>query len=214
MRDLEMRGAGDILGSRQHGHIAAVGFHLYTRLLAQAVQRLKQEELPAVPQAAQGLWKALPGPAVAVELPLPSAIPEEYIPDRDLRLQIYRRLADLREEADLDALAGELGDRFGPTPPELENLLYQLQVKIRATRAGVEVISSENGQILIQLRTGGQDDFPDLGLDVRWSKRGLWLGRAGRPEWRDRLLSVLQELDRGRPQIGRGEDPVTQARQA
>jgi transcription-repair coupling factor (superfamily II helicase) len=214
MRDLEMRGAGDILGSRQHGHIAAVGFHLYTRLLAQAVQRLREEELPAVPQAAQGLWKALPGPAVAVELPLPSAIPEEYIPDRDLRLQIYRRLADLRAEQDLDALAGELGDRFGPAPSELENLLYQLQVKIRAARAGVEAISSENGQILIQLRVGGQDDFADLGPDVRWSKRGLWLGRAGRPEWRERLLILLQDLDRGRPLNARGEDPVTQARLA
>jgi transcription-repair coupling factor (superfamily II helicase) len=197
MRDLEMRGAGDILGTRQHGHIAAIGFHLYTRLLAQAVHRMRSQEEGEGMEAPAGLAEPVPMPA-AVELPLPSAIPADYIADRDLRLQIYRRLADIRVEKDLEALAGELADRFGPPPPEVENLLYQLQVKVLAADADVEGISSENGQILIQIHGRTEGDLPDLGGDVRWSKRGLWLARAGRAEWRERLLEVLQALGTAR----------------
>ena len=198
MRDLEMRGAGDILGTRQHGHIVAIGFHLYTRLLAQAVQRLRSQEGGEEMEAPGGLAEPASMP-VSVELPLPSAIPADYVSDRDLRLQIYRRLADIRVEPELEALAGELAERFGPPPPELENLLYQLRVKLLAAGADVEGISSENGQILIQIHGRSEDDMPDLGQDVRWSKRGLWLSRAGRADWRERLLEVLQALGTARP---------------
>ena len=100
MRDLEMRGAGDVLGVRQHGHIAAIGFHLYTRLLAAAVRRLKGgRDLGPEPGAAL----ATPDPLmVSVELPLAYSIPVVYIPDRDLRLHLYRRLADFRTEDELE----------------------------------------------------------------------------------------------------------------
>ncbi|MCJ7707245.1 MAG: transcription-repair coupling factor, partial [Anaerolineales bacterium] len=189
MRDLEMRGAGDLLGTRQHGQIAAIGFHLYTRLLAQAVRRLKAKTGVAEPPAASE------APAVSIELPLPSAIPSDYVPDRELRLQLYRRLAEVRTSNDLQAVALELGDRFGPLPPEVENLLYQLRLKILAARAGVEAISAENGQVfLLFLESHAEREVPDLGPDVRRSKRGLWLVRAERPEWRDRLLEVLAAL--------------------
>ena len=189
MRDLEMRGAGDLLGTRQHGQIAAIGFHLYTRLLAQAVRRLKAKTGVAEPPAASE------APAVSIELPLPSAIPSDYVPDRELRLQLYRRLAEVRTSNDLQAVALELGDRFGPLPPEVQNLLYQLRLKILAARAGVEAISAENGQVfLLFLESHAEREVPDLGPDVRRSKRGLWLVRAERPEWRDRLLEVLAAL--------------------
>jgi transcription-repair coupling factor (superfamily II helicase) len=196
MRDLEMRGAGDILGTRQHGHIAAIGFHLYTRLLSQAVQRLKAETMPAVvgPTGAPAL--SAPITTVAVDLPLPSAIPADYVPDRELRLQIYRRMADLREEAELASFAAEWTDRFGPPPPEFENLLYQLRVKMLASKAEVEAITTENGQILIQLQGRAEEDLSDLNREVRWSKRGLWLIRASRMDWREQLLGVLEALSR------------------
>ncbi|MEW6568855.1 MAG: transcription-repair coupling factor [Chloroflexota bacterium] len=195
MRDLEIRGAGDLLGTRQHGHIAAVGFHLYTRLLGQAVRRLKARraapELPAVETAE--------APPVAIDLPVPCSIPADYVPDRDLRLQLYRRLADLREEGEIDRVRGEFNDRFGSPPEEVENLLYQLRVKVLATRAFAEAITLENGQVLIALPPeSGEWEIPELGVDVRRSKRGLWLNRALSQDWRLRLLEVLEALGRWR----------------
>jgi transcription-repair coupling factor (superfamily II helicase) len=189
MRDLELRGAGDLLGTRQHGHIAAIGFHLYTRLLTQAVRRLKAGQAGAEPPAAADL------PPVTIELPLPSAIPSDYIPSRDLRLQLYRRLAQVNSEEELAKIAAEFGDRFGPPPPEVENLLYQLRVKVLAGRAGVDGVSVENGQILIALPESlSEIELPDLAPDVRRSKRGLWISRAASPDWRTRLLDVLTAL--------------------
>jgi transcription-repair coupling factor (superfamily II helicase) len=186
MRDLELRGAGDLLGTRQHGHIAAIGFHLYTRLLAQAVRRLKAGEARIEAPTAAEL------PPVTIELPLPSTIPADYIPSRDLRLQLYRRLAEVRDEAELEAIGTEFADRFGPPPEEVENLLYQLRVKVLAGRAGAEGVTVENGQILISLPDAlAEVDLPDVGADVRRSKRGLWLSRLGAPDWRARLLEVL-----------------------
>jgi transcription-repair coupling factor (superfamily II helicase) len=195
MRDLEMRGAGDILGTRQHGHIATVGFHLYTRLLGQVVQRLRAETGAPAPEG----WPAgesLELIPVTIELPLASSIPAAYVSDRNLRLQLYRRLADLRSERDLQAFRSEIRDRFGDPPVEVDNLLFQLGVKLRAIRAGVQSVVSENGQILIQLgRPVDLDRPPELGEDVRWSKRGAWVARASRKGWQARLLEILSELE-------------------
>src|SRR5206468_2581748 len=108
MRDLEMRGAGDILGARQHGHITAVGFHLYTRLLSDAVKHLRGPDRDRAGGAASpegGLPFGLDNltlPPVAVDLPLSASLPSEYIEDRDLRLRIYRRVADIRSETQLE----------------------------------------------------------------------------------------------------------------
>ena len=194
MRDLEIRGAGDILGTRQHGHISAVGFHLYTRLLARAVRRLKDEYKLDVPEPPSfpHLVELLP---VMIELPLPSAIPSDYIPERELRLQLYRRMAEVRNLEGIGALAEELIDRFGPLPIEVENLLYQLRVRLHAVAAGVESISIENGQLLLHLPREKVDlSVLNLGEDIRLSKRGLWLTRSGTQEWTSRLIEVLNSL--------------------
>ena len=192
MRDLEMRGAGDVLGVRQHGHIAAIGFHLYTRLLSAAVRRLKAGREAAGIEPDVVL--TTPDPLmVTIELPLAYAIPASYVPDRDLRLHLYRRLADFRTEEEVGMLRSELEDRFGAVPEEVENLVYQMQVRIRAAQAGIESISAENGQILIQMVSSEEDpEAPDLGSDVRRSRRGYWLAR--RDGWRQRLLEVLTQL--------------------
>ncbi len=194
MRDLEIRGAGDILGTRQHGHISAVGFHLYTRLLARAVRRLKDEyklDLPEPPSFPH-LVELLP---VTIELPLPSVIPSDYIPERELRLQLYRRMAEVRSHEGIETLAEELKDRFGPLPIEVENLLYQLRVRLHAVAAGVESISMENGQLLLHLPREKVDlKSLNLGEDIRLSKRGLWLARSGNQEWTSRLVEVLISL--------------------
>jgi transcription-repair coupling factor (superfamily II helicase) len=200
MQDLELRGAGEILGTRQHGHIAAIGFHLYTRLLSAAVRRMRQSSSGPLPQV-----ESLPGDqdplVVDVELPLATALPMEYIPDRSLRLRLYRRLATLRREQEALEVRQELEDRFGPPPPEVDNLLFLLRMKILLAQAGAEGVSVENGQILVHL-PGADQRYPagELGSEIRRSKRGLWIPRAG--SWQTRLEELLRALagvSAGRP---------------
>jgi transcription-repair coupling factor (superfamily II helicase) len=203
LRDLELRGAGDILGTRQHGQIAAVGFHLYTRLLNTAVRRLRQVHEGLMPQAVPEDG-GLPLD-VAVELPLPSALPPDYVEDRGLRLQLYRRMAELKSLDLVAALREELADRFGPPPPEVDNLLYQLRVKVLAARAQVQAVTAENGQILLAFER--EDNAPALleAGDVRYSRRGLWLERQEDGAWTQRLVEVLEALARARASEGQLE---------
>jgi len=209
MRDLEMRGAGDILGVRQHGHIASVGFHLYTQLLGNAVRRLKAQKatggapIAATTEDLSGDLEALMSSAIAVDLPIGASLPADYIADRDLRLRIYRRLAHTHNEAELAEVGRELAERFGPLPASAENLLFQLRVKILATAAGVSAIGSDNGQIVLTTQPVGEVDQAYLGLQLgagaRVSKNKVWLGRSANPRapdpaWRDTLLSVLRQM--------------------
>ncbi|GAB4505298.1 MAG: transcription-repair coupling factor [Anaerolineales bacterium] len=208
MRDLEIRGAGDLLGTRQHGYIQAVGFHLYTRLLADAVRRLRQAQ-SAVPPLTKGEQPpdlqpptldlqpvAMP---VHVDLPLAVGIPAEYIPDQDLRLRLYRRIADLRDEREIEALVAEFQDRFGPLPEALTNLLYQMRVKLRAEKIGLASISLESGQIVLRYPASDQKDLaprlPDLGPALRGGKGAYWLNLDRAPDWPQRLLEVLGQIE-------------------
>jgi transcription-repair coupling factor (superfamily II helicase) len=153
LRDLEIRGAGDILGSRQHGHISAVGFDLYWRLLAQAVRALKEgreiEEGILVkrtlePSTAPLLWPS-------IDLPLEARLPEGYVEDESLRLGLYRRLAGLTTLREVEGMRGELEDRFGPLPEATENLLYLLRLRILGWEGEVQAISTDRGRIIIEL---------------------------------------------------------------
>jgi transcription-repair coupling factor (superfamily II helicase) len=209
MRDLEIRGAGDLLGMRQHGHIAAVGFHLYTRLLADAVRRQRSQSslggsLPPMagpsgfPGQPQGLDESAISMPVSVDLPLPVSIPAGYVPDRETRLRLYRRLADLRRLDEVGALSEEFIDRFGPLPEAVQNLFFQLKVKILAEKAGLASVSSENGQIVMRypaIQDGAPGrSYPDLGTDVRTGKNAVWLTNAAQEGWRERLLGVMTIL--------------------
>jgi len=202
MRDLEIRGAGDILGTRQHGNIAAVGFHLYTRLLADAVRRIRigskqlpsEEPVPA-PELELGQEIRLP---VTVELPLHVGIPVEYVTDRDTRLRLYRRIADLRSLAEIDSIFSEFTDRFGPPPEPVVNLLFQLRIKLQAEKVGLVSVTAENGQIVLRyppLPEGVPSrDFPTLSTEVRIGKNGLWLSLDKHVDWKSSLEAVLAQL--------------------
>lgn len=199
MRDLEMRGAGELLGTRQSGHIAAVGFHLYTRMLAAAVRNLRRAQgMPeTTPQDAAFLAEA--GLPVSVDLPLPASIPESYVSDQALRLRLYRRLADVRDEATLQALQEEFVDRFGPMPEPVRNLFYQMRLKLLAERAGLSAVSMENGQIVLRYpppETGEKEvpRLPDLAPDVRGGRNAYWCTFAKSGNWQERLLQVLGQL--------------------
>jgi transcription-repair coupling factor (superfamily II helicase) len=195
MRDLEMRGAGDILGMRQSGHIAAVGFHLYTSLLSEAVRRRRDST---------GVDGALPPSlnlqlnAINVELPIPARLPENYIPDQSTRLGLYRRMTDLKNLSELDALGEELLERFGPLPDNVVELFFQLKVKLLAERASLVSISPENNQLALRYSEGGlPDNLSDLGDHARRGKTAIWLPMNG--DWKDNLLLLLEKLQTQSP---------------
>ncbi len=207
MRDLEIRGAGDLLGTRQHGFIQSVGFHLYTRILADAVRRLRRlagDQLKMDTAQMESAFTSFSLPIsmpVNVDLPLAVGIPSEYISDQDLRLRLYRRIADLRDETELDALGSEFRDRFGQLPEMTQNLLYQMRVKLRAEKAGLSAVSQESsGQILLKYAApvDGSEPLrlPDLGNGVRGGKSAYWVTVAKEEVWTVKLLDVLDRLDK------------------
>ncbi len=192
MRDLEIRGAGDLLGTRQSGHIAAVGFYLYTQLLAQAVRHLKGEgDAPRLPIATS---------VVTIDLPLPAYIPPGFISETSLRIQLYRRLAELEDLGAVADMRAELVDRFGDLPRAVEGLLFQLQVKLVAQAANATAVAHENGQISIRLpylaTTDREHLRQQLAHDVRVSRTAVWLPYADIDpvEWQQNLLDVLEKL--------------------
>jgi transcription-repair coupling factor (superfamily II helicase) len=198
MRDLEIRGAGDLLGTRQHGHIAAVGFDLYCRLLAQAVRELREEPEGEIPSA----WLDPLAPSVSIDLPLPAFIPDVYMSDSSLRLRLYRRMAGLASMDEIEDMERELTDRFGTLPGAVANLLYQLRLKVLALRGGVLGISTEKGQIVI--RVTPLEDVARKQLQMRLigrarvGQRQLWLPLHKKESvWRRELVEVLEAMGRG-----------------
>ncbi len=190
IKDLEIRGAGNLLGVRQSGHINAVGFSLYTRLLAEAVEELKAS------QAGRPLEKAKRLPSPTIDLPLPAYIPEEYVYDTNTRLSLYQRLAGLSKTEQIEDMVRELSDRFGALPQEVKNLLYAVKIKLLATKAGIESVSTEDSQIVLRLFEGLQFDRqklePVLRDDIKLGVKQLridykCLGR----EWQEVLEEVL-----------------------
>ena len=136
LRDLEIRGAGNLLGPEQHGHIAAVGFDLYTKLLEEAVRELKGE--PAPPHV---------DPTITVEVE--ALVPEGYVPEANQRLALYKRLADVVEGEEIARLRSEMLDRFGPVPAAVEALLDVVGLRVAARVLGVERVEAQGGRALL-----------------------------------------------------------------
>jgi transcription-repair coupling factor (superfamily II helicase) len=197
MRDLEIRGAGEILGARQSGHIAAVGLDLYARLLAGAIQEARAKLEPAHGNGKNGVNPAqrmLNAPSI--DLPLVSQIPEDYVTDSALRLRLYRRLADVNDEAHVDEVTREFQERFGPLPEQVENLLYVLRVKLAATRVNAATVMLDDGRVLVRFREEDSARMERLnkkfGQRVRASRDRMWLAGPEIDEhWREHLLEVL-----------------------
>ncbi|MFF5260759.1 transcription-repair coupling factor [Actinomadura viridis] len=128
MKDLEIRGAGNILGAEQSGHVAGVGFDLYVRMVGEAVRELKEEGVPEMPET-------------KVELPVDAHLPHEYVPGERLRLDAYRRIAAITSDEEIGAVHDELKDRFGPPPVPVLNLLEVARFRARARRAGLTEVT-------------------------------------------------------------------------
>jgi transcription-repair coupling factor (superfamily II helicase) len=132
MKDLEIRGAGNLLGGEQSGHIADVGFDLYLRLVGEAVADYRGD----APE---------PEPEMKIELPIEARLPNDYVESERLRLEMYKRLASVRQGSDLDAVRDELTDRYGTPPPPVEALIDVARFRLRCREVGLtEVLSAGN----------------------------------------------------------------------
>ena len=138
MRDMEIRGAGNILGAEQSGHIASIGFDLYIRLLSQAVDEITRGQPTSDPNA------------VLLDLPLTALIPADYIVDTELRLATYRRIASVGSPAALADMRAELTDRFGAIPDEVEHLFALIAVRLRCEGLGIESVVEREREMVIR----------------------------------------------------------------
>jgi len=146
LSDLEIRGAGNILGAEQSGFMAAVGFDLYSRLLAEAVEERKAEHEHRAP--------VLVAPQAVVDLPVEAHLPDDYVADEAQKLELYRRLSRARSAGDLAAFRQEVIDRFGPMPTPVLRLVEVAELRLAAEGAGVSSISREEGQLVVRFGSG------------------------------------------------------------
>lgn len=154
MRDLEIRGAGSLLGSRQHGHMEAVGYDMYLKLLGEAVA-LEKGEITEDTEEQECL----------IDLPIEAHIPENYIRSTPQRLSMYKRIAAVRTDADANDVLDELRDRFGNPPPSINGLLQISLLRNSASAAGIYEISQRNGSVLLYMA------HPDVRYAVEMNKK-------------------------------------------
>lgn len=139
MRDLEIRGAGNVLGAQQHGHMEIVGYDMYLKLLNEAIREERGEE--ALPEDIE----------CSIDVPIPAHIPEDYIPALKLRIAMYRRIADIRSKEDADDVIDELIDRFGDVPPSVMGLIEVALVRNTASSYGIYEIKQLDTSMLLFL---------------------------------------------------------------
>lgn len=163
--DLELRGAGNLLGGEQHGHINAVGFDMYIRMMEETVRELKGEEIPAEIHS-------------SLNLGLDIRIPPEYISDENQRLRAYKRIASATEPAERERVEKELEDRYGPVPEEVKNLLQYSALKVAAQKLGIENIDRRQNIVNIKFHEETRVDAAKL-MDLVSRTSGAQFTPAG-----------------------------------
>jgi transcription-repair coupling factor (superfamily II helicase) len=204
MKDLEIRGAGNILGVRQSGHINSVGFSLYTQLLAEAVDELKARR--SAEKQGKSFVPRMHLPPPTIDLPQPAFIPGDYVADTDTRLSLYQCLAGAKNIEGVEALGKDFKDRFGELPVEVRNLLFAVKLKVLAARARIESISTEGEQIVLRRPSGIQFDPARTGASrtgVRASINQVRLDTTilGK-DWQKDLEEVVTGLGAGLDRVG------------
>jgi transcription-repair coupling factor (superfamily II helicase) len=196
MKDLEIRGAGNLLGPEQHGQMNTVGFDLYCKLLAESIQELKGEELSDTTAK----------DTVTVDIGLDALIPDDYVTDLALKMNLYQRLALVTEIGQSAALEKEIRDRFGPLPEQVENLFFLLNLKLKALELGIEAIRKRPlaEDIVLQFKEGASFDRFELGkrFGPRLKIGSLQLRlHVGGDSWREDLARLMESIRPGaRPQ--------------
>jgi len=203
MRDLEIRGAGNILGQQQHGHLVAIGFELYCKMLEQAVAELQGVDIPETV-------------AAKIEIDSDYLVPESYIPDPEEKMQVYKKIAGMTDAGEVDALRAELTDRYGPLPLAAQTLLQVGALRISAWRVGIDRVRVRNAKADLWLRSGRTlkradiehlvkmsanklgFDTADSGFKIIQHFRGAAPGQAAPPigQRLDQVRDLLQILDK------------------
>jgi transcription-repair coupling factor (superfamily II helicase) len=191
LKDLEIRGAGNLLGADQSGYMAQIGFDLYVKLLHNAVERFRALQRGEVPPAEQDL------PDVSIDLPLSAHLPPSYVPDINLRLALYQRLSAAVDPEAVSVIGQEMVDRFGPPPPLAKNLLFVVSVRALARSSGVQSISQEDGAAIIRMREDTplprEELEPIVPRGVQISRHSLRVDLGD--DWRERLRKVLEQVE-------------------
>lgn len=188
MRDLEIRGAGNLLGTEQHGAMRSVGFELYQLMLREAVQRLRKGE--PLSEADSFTPSELP----PIKMPIPALLPETFVPEDSQRLWYYKRLAGARESKELDDLRKELRDRYGPLPAPAKNALKIMRLRLQADTLGVAAIAGDARQLELTMK-------PDRKIKARMQiyLQKAWKGLKAQPDKitlqpRESLLKTIEWL--------------------
>ncbi len=223
MKDLEIRGAGNILGAEQSGHIHAVGFELYTKMLSQAVEdlRARRESGELVGMTPQDVADMVsdqvdntisnsltPEPGVALDLGIPAGLPSDYIPDLPVRMGLYQRLIAMKDAESIAAMEDELRDRFGPLPWQARALIYTIRLRILSEKAGIESITRENERLVLRMKhdvSGARRALSrklPRGVEVGNTQIRLDLSRLNTP-WEEYLLDVCERLAEFRTEMSR-----------
>ena len=183
MRDLEIRGAGNVLGPEQSGFMLSVGYDMYLKLLEEAV--LTEQGQPA-PQRTE----------CAADLSIAASIPDRYVPAPEQRMDLYRRIAAIRSEEDADDLVDELIDRYGEPPRTVNNLISVALLRAAAAQAEITDISQKNGQLVFTLSQFNLEQFSGL---------------CGMEKYKNRLLLTPGDVPRFTFRLRKGEDPLRAA---
>ncbi len=197
MRDLEIRGAGNILGPEQHGHIAAVGFEMYCRLLEETIKELRGEK------------KEPEVPPTVIDLPVDAYVPDSYVPDSRQKIEVYKKINGIESLEDASDISKEFIDRFGPLPPPVENLIAIAALKGLARDLGAVNVSSERQSVVVGFADGVSYSASDL-MRIARPFRGrvaLAVGRTQRlrvkthgmseREILHTLIGILSEMKQG-----------------
>ncbi len=189
MRDLQIRGAGDMLGANQSGFANSVGLYMYLQMVRDAVRESKKDG--SVPERKQ--------PITPVDLPLAAYIPDEYAGTYAAKLREYQRLVRAISVSDVEAVADGLRERFGEFPEAVANLVYVARVRARATALGIDSIATTGGDLSIRIDGQFAVDRNDLrrtlGWDARVGQMGIvWPDFESAPDWRDKLLACMERL--------------------
>jgi transcription-repair coupling factor (superfamily II helicase) len=165
MRDLDIRGAGDLLGEEQSGHVAAVGFELYCQMIDEAVGAAGEEEAPE---------------PVRLDVPVDAYLPAAFIPFEAAKIDVHRRIAAAREPGELRAIRDELDDRFGPPPPQAENLLALQRARIELGLAGARSVEFRGGRLSV---TGVELDSESTAVLAEKAEGAVY-------EWREKTVAM------------------------
>jgi transcription-repair coupling factor (superfamily II helicase) len=187
--DLELRGAGNMLGGEQSGHIDAVGFELYTSMLERTIRELRGEERPEQVET-------------QLNLGINIRIPADYIPEENQRLRMYKRVAGVEDEKQLEDVQGELEDRYGPLPPPVRNLAEYAALRLLSRRIGVGAIDRRRDQISIRFTQEAQVDAQKLAAFVaanrgsQFTPTGLLKFQLKTTTAEETLVALRDVLDR------------------